>query len=236
MNRNDRTPYHRSTEPFLIDGEAYLVEAADDRQTVQRRRSSTREVEESLVVPKGRAGTYIHALVASGAGAWIASQRISGQGEWGYDVFRSRPLVREAGVSEERGCMLDPPRFSPDETVLIGAAGEKFLGGWWAHPDDEIDEPSRGGRHVLGFLFVHRLPSHDVVRHELAVDLPAGWTPDDPWAEWYGPRNVGPTEGGVELTLSWAGKMELRSPLPEWIRLPTPHPSGRGVLHPAETD
>src|SRR5256885_6719555 len=27
-------------------------------------------------------------------------------------------------------------------------------------------------------------------RHEVQIELPRGWLPEDPWAEWYGPRNV----------------------------------------------
>src|SRR5262245_54400401 len=91
--------------------------------------------------------------------------------------------------------------------------------------------PRAGSRRpvTLGFLFVHHLPSHRVERHELRVDLPRGWLPDDPWAIWYGPREITPTAEGVQLLPSWGVRVEARWPLPPVIRLPTPAPVGQGI-------
>jgi hypothetical protein len=230
VGRNRSAPYHRATAPFVFQGEKQLVEVVDDRQCVRRRPWRSGKVLEETICPVTRAGCYIEEIAASPSGRWLVTQRISGQGEWGYDLFRTAPLARVAGVAQEPGYILELPRFSEDETRLVGGAGPGFLGGWWAHPDDDLEVPARGGPVSLGFLFVHRLPSHRVTRHELRVELPEGWLPEDPEAEWYGPQDITPTAGGVRMMLSWGVPVELHDPLPRIIRLPVPHPSGKGVL------
>ena len=201
-----------------------------DGQRVRRCRWPSKEAIEEIICPLAAGGCYIHQIAASPSGAWLTTQRISGQGEWGYDVFRSAPLGREAGVASEKGYLLDLPRFAADESVLVGGAGRGFLGGWWAHPEDDIDVPARGGPVSLGFLFVHRLPSHEVTRHELRVRLPKGWLPEDPWAVWHGPGEITPTADGVRFVPSWGVPVEVRFPLPSVVPLPVPHPSGKGLL------
>jgi hypothetical protein len=228
--RRNRDPYYCATSPFVCDGEKQFVELAEFRQRVRRCRWPSRELVEEAAWPTTRSGCYIEEIAASPSGTWLVTQRISGQGEWGYDVFRTRPLAREAGVVEEPGYILDLPRFSADESVLVGGAGPGFLGGWWAHPEDDIEEPARGGPVSLGFLFVHHLPSHQMSRHELRVELPVGWRPDDPEGKWYGPREIAPTRGAVRLVPSWGVPVEVAMPLPPVILLPVPSPSGRGVL------
>jgi hypothetical protein len=228
--RSKPAPYYRATGPFDCQGEKQFVEVVDNCQTVRRCAWRSRKAVEETACPVTRAGCYIEEIAASPSGTWLVTQRISGQGEWGYDVFRTCPLAREAGVDQERGYILELPRFSEDESWLVGAAGPGFLGGWWAHPDDDIEEPARGGPVCLGFLFVHQLPSHREKRHELRVQLPKGWFPDDPWAQWYGPRDITPTSKGVRLMPSWGVPLEVESPLPRVILLPTPHPSGKGLL------
>jgi hypothetical protein len=218
------------TAPFVCQGEKQYVEVVDAVQTVRRCRWRSRESVEETVCPLTHSGCYIEEIAASPSGEWLVTQRISGQGEWGYDVFRTCPLTREAGVDQEDGYILELPRFSEDESFLIGGAGARFLGGWWAHPEDDIEEPARGGPVSLGFLFVHRLPSHRVTRHALRVKLPQGWLPDDPWAEWYGPRDITPTADGVRFMPSWGVPIQIKAPLPQIIWLPTPHPSGKGML------
>jgi hypothetical protein len=228
--QSKRSPYYCATAPFICQGEQQFVEVIDDRQTVRRCGWRSKKVIEETVCPLTSAGCYIEEIGASPSGNWLVTQRISGQGEWGYDVFRTFPLARPAGVAEERGYILELPRFAVDESLLVGGFGPAWLGGWWAHPDDDMEGPARGGPVCFGFLFVHRLPSHRVRRHELRVDLPKGWLPEDPEGEWYWPRDVAPTADGVRLVLSWAGPIEVKAPLPRVIRLPTPHPSGKGVL------
>jgi hypothetical protein len=229
--RSVREHYRRATSPFTLEGDEQFVEVLDEyTQWVRRCCLATGEAIEEVAWPVTGTGCYIEEIAASPSGMWLVTQRISGQGDWGYDVFRSRPLAREAGIAEERGYILDLPRFAADESFLLGGAGLRYMGGWWAHPDDEIDEPTRGGPVSLGFLFIHRLPNHDVTRHELLVDLPTGWLPDDPWAVWYGPRDITPTADGVRLMPSWGVPVEIQFPIPTVIHLPVPHPSGIGVL------
>jgi hypothetical protein len=228
--RKKPAPKSRTTKSFDCQGGKQFAQVVDHPQRVQRCRGRSRGVVEEVVCPVTPLGCYIEEIGASPSGAWLVTQRISGQGEWGYDVFRTSPRAREAGVVDEPGYILDLPKFAADESWLVGGAGPGFLGGWWAHPDDEPDEQARGGPASLGFLFVHRLPSHRVTRHELRVQLPKGWLLDDPWDGWLGPRDITPTAGGVRLVPSWGVPVGVKTPLPRVIRLPAPHPSGRGLL------
>lgn len=229
MQRSKQHPYYRATEAFVCRGEEHFVEVLDARQTVRRSERQTGAAIDEVVCPMASDGCYIHEIAASRSGNWLVTMRISGQGEWGYDVFGTSPLSREAGVITAPGYLLELPRFSEDESRLIGAFGERFLGGWWAHPDDDLEDPARGGPVCLGFLFVHHLPSHHVDRHELQVVLPEGWLPEDPWNGWEGPV-VNPSAHGVELAPSWGVPIEITHPMPPVILLPAPHPSGKGLL------
>jgi hypothetical protein len=226
---NPPDPYRRVTEPFLLDGEPHFVEVAGVAQYVRLRRASGEVVEETVRHLRP-SGCYIEEIVASPSGRWLVTQNFSGQGEWGYDVFRTRPLARVGGIVEERGYILEPPCFSDDDSLLVGGGGEGFLGGWWAHPEDDNEDPARGGPVEIGFVFVHDLLGRRVTRHPLRIDLPAGWQPDDPWGEWYGPRPIGPVNGGIWMMPSWGVPVEVSFPLPEVIWLPVPHPSGKGLL------
>ena len=229
MTRPTRDTYYRATGTFTRGGEEQFVEVGSG-QTVRLCRKKPYAVLEETVCPIAHDGCAIHEIAASSSGEWIVTQRISGQGEWGYDVFRTSPLAREAGVTTERGYILDLPVFSHDESFLVGAAGEGFLGGWWADADQDPDEPPRPGVKSLGFLFVHRLPKHRVTRHALRVKLPKGWAPEDPWTQWYGPREVAVRDDRVRMMPSWGVPVEAKLPLPRVIVLPTPHPSGKGLL------
>jgi hypothetical protein len=226
----NRNPYYKATNSFRREGEEQLVEVVDTRQTVRLCRKKPHAVLEETVCPIASNGCYIEEIAASRSGEWLVTQRISGQGEWGYDVFRTSPLAREAGVTTERGFILDLPVFAPDESFLVGAAGEGFTGGWWADADQDIDEPPRAGVKSIGFLFVHRLPKHRVTRHDLRVKLPKGWAPVDPWDGWYGPREIAVRRDRVRMKTWWGVPFEVKLPLPRVIVLPTPHPSGKGLV------
>ncbi len=168
----------------------------------------------------------------SPSGDWIVTARWSGQGEWGYDVLRSHPLERQAGITAQIGYILDLPVFSEDECCILGGYGEDWLGGWWRHPDDEHEHPARGGLVTFGWLFRHHLPSHEVEYHELQMIMPGGWLPTEPdGEEWIGPRKIAPYgAGGVQMTLPGAIPFQLDGPLPKTIVLPTPHPDGGRLL------
>jgi hypothetical protein len=127
--------------------------------------------------------------------------------------------------------MIDMPRFSADETQLVGFASS-WLGGWWTHPDDDIDLPARGGRIEFGFLFVHRLPSQRVTHHKLHFDLPAGWVPTDPESDiWYAVRDIVPEAAGIRAVLPGGVPFEfVGRQLAAEIVLPAPHPSGGRFL------
>ena len=231
MTRTERDPYYTATKPFALEGEKkQFVEVVDAKQTVRRCLWNSKQVIEDTVCRITHSGCYIHEVAASPSGAWLVTQRISGQGEWGYDVFRTAPLSREAGVDQEKGYILEVPAFAKDESFLIGGAGRGFLGGWWADLDQDPDEPPRPGSKTIGFLFVHRLPSHKVTRHELRVKLPKGWLPLDPWKGWYGPQEIEIVGKRVRMMPSWGVPFEVALPLPKVVVLPTPHPSGEGLM------
>lgn len=215
--------YLRSTSPFLCAGEEQFVQVVDECQNIQRCRWPSKKVLESTICPISWAGCHIEEIGVSPSGNWLVTQRISGQGEWGYDVFRTAPLERATGITQERGYILELPRFSENESLLVGGASRFFE--WWWDGDEENDGPA-----IVGFLFVHHLPRHDVTRHELRVELPKGWKPEDPRAKWYGPRDITPIGEGVRLVPSGGLPVEVVGPLPPVIVLPTPHPSGRGFL------
>ncbi len=206
---------------------AIVVEFSPDDDLVGRYDIDGRRLLGQVRVPTGAGGCRIADLRVSASGTWLSTLRTSGQGEWGYDVIRVDPMAREAGIDSKKGYMIDPPAFSDDESRLIGGYGESWLGGWWAHPDDDNDQPARGGEVTFGWLFLHRLPAHQVSWHELKMDLPRGWLPDNPWAdEWSAPSDILPFERGVRMTLPGGDVFTLASDLPPVIELPTPHAGG----------
>ena len=62
-------------------------------------------------------------------GAWLVTLRNSGQGECGYDVFRTDPLSRVAGSVDELDIMMEIPKFAQDESRIVGGFGSRWLGG-----------------------------------------------------------------------------------------------------------
>ncbi len=226
--------YRCSTATFSCQGKEQFVTVEDNRdgmEVVRRRLWPTQTIVDETICPVTRHGCAIEEIAVSPSGFWLVTQRFSGQGEWGYDLFRTCPLTREAGLLEEYGYILDLPRFSVDERQLVGGFGERWLGGWWAHRDDYIEQPARGGLVSFGYLFVHSLPEHQVIRHELRMNLSPGWIPDEPEAEiWMGGREIQPVPDGVWMTLPGGARVVIEGPLPPVIFLPTPHASERRVL------
>ena len=227
--------YEIRTAPFTCQGRKQFVTVEEHPrgEVVRRRLHSTHEVVEETISRTTPAGCAIEEIAVSPSGTWLVTNRFSGQGEWGYDVLQTCPLKRKGGVTEdkEEGYMLDMPRFSADESCLVGGFGADWIGGWWAHPDDDPDEPARGGRVTFGFLFVHQLPSQRVKRHELRMDIPAGYLPKDPeGSKWFGATDIKPVKNGIQLILPGKIKYTISYPLRPVILLPTPHPAGRRLL------
>jgi len=217
-----------------------------------------------LVLPFCRDGCCIVDFAVSESGKWVVTERCSGSGAWGYDVIRSHQpegvklidppevmigkescqgympgvLERVAGIETRRGYTGGTPVFAVDESFLLGGYGERWTGGWWAHPSDDEEEPSRGGDFNFGYLFKHHLPSHEVTWHELRVTVPAGWLPDNiDDAKWcYGAHSIEPLGEGVKLVLAGDIPFEFAQRLPDVIRIPMPHPNGgRNLDQLAET-
>jgi hypothetical protein len=145
-------------------------------------------------------------------------------------VFRTKPLARVGGILSASGYVLDLPAFSEDETRVVGGFGERWLDGWWSE-EGEAEHPARGGRVVVGTIFEHSLESGTIEHHDLVMDLPAGWIPEDPEAEtWYGPRGIAPLGRGIRMVLPGGVPWETSKPLERVVALPTPHPRGGGLL------
>lgn len=219
--------YRRESEPFALNGERFVLRVLDSAQRVQRVAFSTNEVSEEFAVPLSHCGCHIEELTVSPCGHWAATRRLSGQGEWGYDVFATHPLARVGGITEERGFALDAPRFSACGTRLVGVAG-RFFEWWWPEPDWDNDRPSDGQTVWVGFLYVHQLPAHEVTRHALLTELPPGWK-QERGTIWRVPRGATPVGDGARITFCGA-EVELPAPLGDEILLPTPHPSGTGFV------
>jgi hypothetical protein len=217
--------YHRESPPFVLDGVSQFVEVSDDRQTVRRCHWPSREVIEEIIIPLTYAGCRISEFNVSGSGAWITTERISGQGEWGYDILRTAPLARVGGVDQCHGYISEAPRFATDESRIAA-----FASRWLHWVDDEDETPSPGGHVNVGWLYFHRLPGLEETDHEVVVQLPVGWKAKIDRFRWHLPREVTPVSDGVRLIPSGGVPVEIPGPLPAVIVLPTPHPSGKGLL------
>ena len=213
--------YYRASLPLVHEREEQYVEVVDDRQTVRRCRWPSKEAIEELTVPLTWAGCHIYAFNVSPSGAWITTERISGQGEWGYDVFRTSPLTRVGGVDECRGYISEAPRIAADESRIAVLASK------WLHWVDD-EGPSPGGYVNVGWLYFHRLPGLEETDHEVVVHLPSGWKSEIQRNRWHLPKEVTPVGDGVRLIPSGGLPVEIPGPLPAVIVLPTPHPSGKG--------
>lgn len=222
----DRHDYYLRTSPvFALAGEQLYLEVIDDVQTVRRCRWPSDEVIESVTVPLTHAGCHIESFHVSPSGTWATTERLSGQGEWGYDIFQTSPLQRLGGVDELRGFIREAPRFAADES-RIAVLASRWLN--WVQDEDEV--PSDGGLVNIGWLYVHRLPDLTETDHEVVVKLPAGWKAERKAEFWYLPRGVTPVGDGLRVG-DWCGRVcDIPGPLPEVIVLPTPHPSGDGWL------
>ncbi len=210
---------------WLPDGsEAVVVE--DERQIVLRMRwPDWQQAAETPPLPDTY-GCPAQSLEVSPDGQWIFAERWSGQGDWGYDLLSVEPLRRRLGRSCSWGYMTASPAFSQSGDRLVIGHGKRWAGNWWADLDDldEDDESARGGPVTLGWLIDHRLETLTVTRHELRMELPAGWLPENLEEALDGsPPDISLTGGVIRMTLP--GDMELEvaaDPLPEVVWLPVP--------------
>jgi hypothetical protein len=194
-------------------------------------RDSSHRVVDELPVPATNTGCGVEEFTLSPSGSWIVTSRWSGQGEWGYDVIQAKPLVHCGGILERRGYILDLPQFSADESFLLGGFGERWLGGWWGHPEDEHEHPSCGGELNFGWLFKHSLYDHTISFHELRMTFPVDWLPNEPEAEiWLGPRNIRPFANGFAMDLPGGIPFVHPDPISDIVHLPVPRSDGSGLL------
>jgi hypothetical protein len=209
---------------WLPDGrQAVVREWAQGASLLRRRAIDTWQPMAEATLDWGSGGCAVSEMRVSDSGTWLTTMRTSGQGEWGYDVVRVDSMRPEGGIESTRGYMLEPAVFSADESRLVGGYGEGWLGDWWSHPDDDRDQPARGGVVTFGWIFVHRLPGHQLTRHELKMDVPPGWLPDDRWDDrWMGPSGIAPLGEGVRMTLPGGEVFEYASELPPVLELPMP--------------
>ncbi len=64
----------------------------------------------------------------------------------------------------------------------------------------------------------------------MVVRLPGGWKAEVEKFRWHMPKEVTPAWDGVRMTSSGGVPVESPGPLAAVIVLPTPHPSGRGLM------
>jgi hypothetical protein len=96
--------------------------------------------------------------------------------------------------------------------------------------DDEDETPSPGAEANVGWLYFYKLPGLEETDHEVVVHLPVGWKAEINRHRWHLPKEVTPVGDGVRLIPSGGVPVEIPGPLPAVIVLPTPHPSGTGLL------
>ncbi len=212
-------------------GREAAVISEEPHQTVVRMAWPSWQRVAETKIPSVDCGCAVQRLAVSRDERWIATQRWSGQGEWGYDLLSVEPLRRRRGVTDSSGYMLELPSFSERCDRLLLGYGERWLGGWWAHELDDLDEPARGGPITFGWLLDHDLEASAVKRHELRMEMPAGWLPDDPEGEeWIGPQEIALAGNGIRMILPGGLEYSIADPLPEVIWLPAPptssHPAG----------
>lgn len=209
----------------LPDGDVLTIRAAHPYDHILRS-SAAGVVMESTQIRATMSGCGIVDFEVSKSGNWIATGRSSGQGEWGYDVVGTNPLARRGGTLEKRGYGT-LPKFSANEDRVVGGCGENWLGGWWAHPNNDFEFPARGGEVTFGWVFIHRLPSHEVSWHELRMNIPSGWLPADPFdMKWHGPSVIEPFGEGFQFVLPSGKAYEYEGPLPNVVELETPETDG----------
>lgn len=146
------------------------------------------------------------------------------QNIWGYVLMDLESMRQQPASLYWRSATLSPPGFSPDDALAVSC--HYFRDGWWT---DEIDDfwehASPGGLRKVGTISVHELASNHVSNHDVLIELPRGWLPDNgdrsDWNMIWGPDFVEPRafsiwlpDGSTEtLSLPLPPKVEIRRPL-----------------------
>lgn len=181
--------------------------------------------------PVSRLGCGIEAFRESKSGRWLVTNRNSAQGEWGYDVYSTKPFERCGGVYDCSGYMLQAPVISEDDRFVVGCYGLHWTSSWWAPDGEDNYTPADGGKIVLGTVFVHRLCDHQVARHDLIIDLPEGWVPEDPYdPHWLAVFNLRIESGRIRMTLPGEIEFTIDERFSNIRDLPVPDPAGGGKL------
>lgn len=144
------------------------------------------------------------------------------QQEWGYIGIN---LVAQKQIDltlEFNTTTLNLPAYTPDGRFII--ACNPYRPRWWSDDPDDVEAPSPGGERTFGTLSVHEVRTGEVTFHELAVQLPQGWIPDEPddpdWSAAWGPEVLSneelllwlPDHTPLTLTLPLSERIVLKSP------------------------
>jgi len=92
---------------------------------------------------------------------------------------RDRALAPSASWEGHEGNLINGLEFSPSGSVLVWALGGDYY--WWTRR--ELPSPSEGGVFDFGRVFVWQIAEDSTMKPEevpLSVELPAGWTAEDP--------------------------------------------------------
>lgn len=216
---------YRCSPSFTLNGEEFFIEVIDTEQTVRVCRWPSKEVFEQIVIPFSHHGCHLESFLVSPTGRWVSTGRISGQGDWGYEILQTSPLRWVGGADNIRGYISEPPRFSADESRYAVFGSRTFR---WVK--DTTTVFTEGGWVNVGWLYLLGVPHVEISDHEVVVQLTPGWKAELPPKDWHMPRGIEPVGDGLRIH-DWCGQaIEIPGPLPETIVLPTPHPSGIGLL------
>ena len=146
------------------------------------------------------------------------------QNVWGYVLLDLEKRQQLPASLYWRSATLSPPAFSPNDVVAVSC--HYFRDGWWT---DEIDDfweyPSPGGLRKVGTISVHDLATNQIANHDVLIDVPPGWLPDNgdrsDWNMIWGPDFISEREfkiwlpdGSTEtLALPLPAQIEIRRPL-----------------------
>ena len=216
---------YRSSPPFTLNGEELFIEVIDTEQTVGLCRWPSKEVVEQTVIPLSHHGCHLESFLVSPSGKWVSTERLSGQGDWGYEILQTSPLRWVGGAENIRGYINEPPRFAADESryAVFGSLTLRWV-------EDTTTVFTDGGWVNVGWLYLLRIPHVEVSDHEVVVRLTPGWKAEQRSQDWHMPKGIEPVGDGLRIH-DWCGQAcDIPGPLPETIVLPTPHPSGKGHL------